>query len=314
MFIPWRVQNAWNKGRRIVSVINGLSGTERETERRQIAWELIAGDVDTLTFTRNGTQWTVYARDIVGKHLFVSGQFGSAAAPALLAWLNGRSVGARPVIVNVGANIGSTCIPLSKATGKRVLAIEPVPRTFAQLTHNILQNDMGTRVQAIRAAVTKSRCTVELITPSDTGKSEIKASRQGFTAALGSSAGQISTADGIPLDELILQVGSKPEDVALVWSDTQGFETTVINSGAALWAAGAPLWVEVWPDGLDAHGGIDPFLGACSQHFKTFIRDLDFEQGSPFERPVTNLTEVMRDITVGDRQDRRHTTDVLLVP
>jgi FkbM family methyltransferase len=269
--------------------------------------------VDTLTFTREGTTWTVYGQDIIGKHLFVRGQFDLDGAQELITWLNARPVGKRPVIINVGANIGSSCIPMAKLTGKRVLAIEPLPRTYAVLTRNIEQNGITSQVQAIRAAVTPTRMVVEMITPSDTGKSEIKTSTQGFTAALGSTAGEVSTADGIPLDDLIAP--HRPGDIALVWSDTQGFETSVINSGATLWAAGVPLWVELWPDGLEAHGGIEPFLDSCRCHFQAFILDLDFEEHRTLrEQPIAHLGDVIRDITVGNRQDRRHTTDVLLIP
>ena len=311
MFIPYRVRRVLDGGRRIVQVLRGLSGPSHVLERRQLAWELLAGEVDTLTFTRNGTTWTIYASDNVGKHLFLRGEFGLASAGMLLKWLAARPVGQRPTIVNVGANIGSSCIPLAQMTGKRVLAIEPVRRTYEQLVLNIEQNALGTLVTPIRAAVTKSRCTVDLITPTDTGKSEIKASKQGFATALGTSVGQITSAEGVPLDDLI----ERPQDIALVWSDTQGFETSVIESGATLWAAGVPLWVEVWPDGLEVHGGVQPFLAACRRHFRSFILDQDFEEHGPLrEQPVTALEDVIREITVGTRQHRRSTTDVLLIP
>jgi FkbM family methyltransferase len=224
----------------------------------------------------------------------------------------GRQEFSRPVIINVGANIGSSCIPLARRTDKTIVAIEPVPRTFDLLTRNIEQNGLAERVRAVRAAVTETPGVVELMVPGDTGGSEIRASRQGFSPFIPAGAHiDVSTAEGKPLHAFV----SRPEDVALVWSDTQGFETAVVRSGASLWAAGAPLWVEVWPDGLEAHGGTAPFLAACQQHFRSFVLDRDFEDRiAATIRPVSELEQVVREITVGERQDRRASTDVLLLP
>ena len=64
-------------------------------------------------------------------------------------------------------------------------------------------------------------------------------------------------------------------EVALVCSDTQGFETQIVASGSSLWAAGTPLWVEVWPQGLACHGGVQQFLVAVGlQRLQLALRHL----------------------------------------
>jgi hypothetical protein len=55
------------------------------------------------------------------------------------------------------------------------------------------------------------------------------------------------------------------------WCDAQGSETDVIESGASIWRSGARLWTEVWPAGLERHGGIKRFDAAVRNHFASFV-------------------------------------------
>ena len=52
------------------------------------------------------------------------------------------------LFVDIGANVGSYSM-LGGAAGARVLAIEPIPRTFAWLTRNIAVNGLGEQVRAL---------------------------------------------------------------------------------------------------------------------------------------------------------------------
>jgi len=57
------------------------------------------------------------------------------------------------VVVDVGANIGAFAIPVTKATGARVIAIEPVSSTFALLVANIARNGAGDFVTTVHSAI-----------------------------------------------------------------------------------------------------------------------------------------------------------------
>jgi hypothetical protein len=60
-------------------------------------------------------------------------------------------------------------------------------------------------------------------------------------------------------------------EIALVWSDTQGSERAVIETGRNLWDAGVQLYTEVWPAGLAVHSGSDAFADQVRDSFSTFI-------------------------------------------
>jgi hypothetical protein len=107
------------------------------------------------------------------------------------------------------------------------------------------------------------------------------------------------------LDELVKSLQIAPDQIALVWSDTQGFEAQVIESGSALWTNGTPLWVEVWPKGLDCHGGTDRFVELCKKYF-THV--LSAKQIGLEPAPIVYLESI-----IGELKPTEF-TDVLLIP
>jgi hypothetical protein len=96
-----------------------------------------------------------------------------------------------------------------------------------------------------------------------------------------------------------------PDEVGLVWSDTQGFESQVIESAPSLWAHGTCLWVEIWPQGLAAHGGSVRFVEICKKYFTRFISEkhLDGETEN-----MDALDAVVAELRLGEH------VDVLLIP
>jgi hypothetical protein len=72
-----------------------------------------------------------------------------------------------------------------------------------------------------------------------------------------------------------------------------------------LWKNGTPLWVEIWPKGLDCHGGADRFIEVCNQYFK---RILIADRLGDELQPIDALAGVVRDLKSGAY------TDGLLIP
>ena len=152
-----------------------LPGRRGLFARRWLAWEFLRGQVETVDFDRNGFRWSVFTNDIVGRGLFLHGEFQLDGLPELLTWCsqNVPHWETRTATINVGANIGATCLPLAKASGLKCLAVEPVPATFAMLERNVLLNAGKANVECRQAAVASVAGTVEMIAPRDSGHSEL---------------------------------------------------------------------------------------------------------------------------------------------
>ncbi len=102
--------------------------------------------------------------------------------------------------------------------------------------------------------------------------------------------------------------GVGPERVAFVWSDTQGCEADVIESGSPLWAAGVPLFAEFDPGTWGDANGAEALLAAAATRFAGFIAAatlIAYAAAQP--RPMAELAAFCR--TLGPEGG-----DVLLLP
>ena len=281
-------------------------------ERRELTLLAIDGDADAVTFTRDGLTWTTAAvRHTITRNLFVHGRHPRDEVAALGAWLaaHGRLGDAHPFAVDVGANVGAPTLFFARDLGRRVVAVEPVPQTFALLRRNVEANGFGDRVTLVNAAIAETAGTVSMVRHAKDGWSEVADSGGAATPVGDGSPGE-GTVD-VParrLDDVVAAAGARPDEVSFVWSDTQGFEAQVIRSGAALWAAGTPAFVELWPEALGRHGGVAAFADACRAHFRNFVlRDDLVARGAAAEpRPVESMEAVLRSL--------RKQTDGLLLP
>ncbi len=287
--------------------------TEQRTQSRQyMAYHFLIGNADSVTFQRQDIKWSAFVGDNVTSALFIEGEHHTNILPIVLTWLenNYADWNQRPIVMNVGANIGAACIPLVLQTNKNLFAFEPVPDTFKLLQQNVAQNHLQGRISCLNLAIAATTKQLEMIVPYDSGQSEVKNHSQGFGVA--DRDCKIFSVKAISLDEFINQQDVAPTQVALVWSDTQGFESDVIESGSAIWQAGTPLWVEVWPLGLQAHGGMDRFIDCCTRSFTSMITATDFQTLGTKAKP-RKITE-MQDLVHYLFSSSAYHTDVLLIP
>jgi FkbM family methyltransferase len=280
--------------------------------RRVLGWRALAGTgVRDVTFESEGLTWTASPDDgPVGLALLVDGAFHRAELAALQSWMvqNGSLSATRDVVVDVGANIGSTCIPLVRATGCRALAIEPVAQSFRRLTTNVAQNGLAERIRLVRAAVRRESGRVRLcLVPGASGSSFVLRAGSGRRA---STLEPLEEVDARPLDELLAAAGFRAEEIALVWADVQGCEAEVIASGTALWARGVPLWAEIEPCSLAEQGGVAAFVRLAGEHFDRFIeaRDLVRDGAAARPSPIAALPKLIE--SIGSEMNR----DALFLP
>jgi FkbM family methyltransferase len=262
-----------------------------------------------LTFERNGIVWTLPAgEDGIAEQLVRSGAYFGGTFDAVLEYVKQERAG-HEWIVDVGANVGTTTVPFAKA-GHRVVAIEPVPASIGYLRGNVDRNELADRVRIVEGAVTAGDDDVLVAVGTSLGSSEVIATpdtRPVFEGQYG-RAGTIR-ARGLRLDEVVQDAGAEAGSVALVWSDTQGSEAAVIETGSELWAAGVPLFVELWPPGLAAHGGVDQFVAQARTHFRRFVHSEDLDVASA-GRGVEELGAFADSVVDHPGQF----TDVLLLP
>ena len=245
--------------------------------RRTLALRLLEGEAEELTFRRKGTRWTAFPWDhTVSGSLFVFGSFQGREVRAVLGWMarHDRFASPRDVIVDVGANIGTSTIPFAQGRADcRVLAIEPVPDIFGVLCRNVADNGLAGRVTCVQTAISVSgRDRVQMILPTGNGGGgELRRPDRPASFATRDGVRGVVDVPAAGLTAVLDTEGVRPDQVVFVWSDTQGCEADVIASGSALWAGGVPLFVELDPMTWGGPEGAEVISAAAMGHFTGFI-------------------------------------------
>lgn len=283
-----------------------------EEGRRGLTAKLMGQEVELITFERNGIRWTTYARDFsVGMHLFYHAGFDRTIVELVLAWLKanrGRTEG--DTIVEVGANLGSTTIPLALNSTWRIISIEPVPHNLTLLRQNLAQNGFAHRVEIVERAISETEGNVEMIVPLHAlGGSEILGGAQDRPEPIFRYPTETIHVQTIRLDTLLREVKVAPEQVGLVWCDVQGSEGAVVRTGAPLWENGVPLWAEIAPQLLARQGDLKQFVMDMAHWFGSYLTrpDLEREEVKAKVRAIDEFPALVE--RLGDKQ-----TDVLFLP
>ncbi len=285
--------------------------------QRIIAWELMSRiGVDSVRFTRGELIWTVQlpCYDHIEWELFVDGGFQVAEMEALLGWARHFGVfsGSRNVLIDAGANIGTTCIPMVHAAGCRALAIEPVAATFSQLRRNVESNSLGDKILLAKKAVALQPGRLRMSVAETSGKSAVAPDRTdaGEAPIHGTRITGYEQVEADTLFGIVAAAGLDAGEIALVWSDVQGCEVAVIESGSEFWVRGTPLWAEVEPISLRRQGTLDRFADTVAAHFDRFIPSTELRRlgVAAVPRPIAEFPGLVTALT------GEGSTDVLLLP
>lgn len=179
---------------------------------------------------------------------------GSPRGPELVQAFERRRRRRRPLIVDLGANIGLASLYLaSQWPGARIVAVEPDAGNFAQLQRNFaLSSAAAAEFDAVQAAVASHSGWARIANPG------------GPAAGLRTAAASAGAPGAIPalsLDELLARA---PEcEPFLVKIDIEGAEADLFQAGPPAWMARFPVLV-VEPHDWTLPGSFRPCLQALA--------------------------------------------------
>jgi FkbM family methyltransferase len=166
-------------------------------------------------------------REPVAFHLLADGAYEPETLRLLLSRLDQGST-----FVDVGANIGALTIPAARRIGAsgRVIAIEPSPRVFPYLAHNVRINGIGNvRLRFCAASDTESAALPFYEAPAD----------QFGMGSLGAQFhGEPAVVPGEMLDRILAE--EKITEVSILKIDVEGFESAVLRGAVRLLGAPHP--------------------------------------------------------------------------
>ena len=252
--------------------------------------------------------------DGVGKSLFVRGARSemrlldrSLQVLGALGLDNGIRDGA---FVDVGANIGTTTITAMHSHGfARAIACEPEPHNQQLLELNLVANGLEDRVEICRAAVGDRAETVQLrVERFRSGAHEVYFPGPPMRPERGNVLIDVKQ---VSLDSLASTGTLDPARVTLLWMDAQGHEGHVLRGASSLTKRGVPVVLELFPKGLERHGGLDALKEAAAGSYTHYVvlRHVRTKAEAGFIlHPIEELADEIDRLLA-----RASTTDVLFV-
>ena len=167
-----------------------------------------------LFSNNNNIKYLLTSWDWISKKLFIDGDFDFKVlikAKKLLGIKNSKST-----LINVGAHIGSTCIPgIKKNFFKNCLCFEPSKRNFRLLKANIFLNEVDSKVQVYNLALSNKKDILYLgMFDNNTGDYRILKNKQ-------------KNAETVKSDILDNYTYNLNKNNSLVFMDVQGHEPEV---------------------------------------------------------------------------------------
>jgi FkbM family methyltransferase len=162
------------------------------------------------------------------------------------------------VLLDVGANIGVTCISLmALGAVRRAVAIEPNHLNHKLLVANIRNNGKNACIADIQSAVSDYEGTAELeICATNFGDHRLRMEQMPTGQdAYAEDARRVSKVPVKTLDGIIAALPPEYHSAnTLLWMDVQGYECRVMDGAATLLQQGIPTVMELWPYGMQRAG------------------------------------------------------------
>jgi FkbM family methyltransferase len=197
-------------------------------------------------------------------------------------------------IFDVGANIGTICIPaIGKGYARHAVAFEPDPNNYRLLVANIFLNDLQSKISHHNLALgAKDGQTLEFeLSPDNSGDHRIRVSTE--EGIHRESARRIISVNSMTFDSAIR--GASLSD-SLIWMDTQGYEGCILAGASRAISARVPLVIEFWPYGMRRAGSYELLRQSILAY--RFFYDLSKE--SPQRLPVAKIDELYLQLSGGD--------------
>lgn len=193
-----------------------------------------------------------------GRELFIRGTQDFAKYQTACRLLRENGMSPVNTLIDIGANIGTICIPaLKRGLAVRVIAVEAVPGIARLLHANIVLNDLTSAVTIVVAAVSARA--------GETIVMAVEANNQGDNRVVVAGPGARAEADTVAVvsttvDDLLMD-GAKD---ALIWMDIQGHEGIALSGAPRTLAQRVPLVLEFCPYLMDQGGSYTALKSAVA--------------------------------------------------
>ena len=211
----------------------------------------------------------------IGRNTFINGgePFDFEKMELVFNLLNLKSP--QKLLVDIGANIGTICIPaVKRGYFKSAIAIEPDPLNYKLLSINIAMNDLQESVSHRNIALGNQINKVLRFELSKENHGDHRVRVTHETGDAGYDEGNRKTID-VSSTSLDGVLETQNLESVVIWMDTQGYEGFILEGASHVLASGFPLVTEFWPYGMNRANCFENFKRALLQSCYTKIYDLN---------------------------------------
>jgi len=194
------------------------------------------------------------------------------------------------LFVNVGANIGSICIPaVNRKYAKKSIAIEPEPKNYRNLVANIYLNNLQNKIHHFCNAISdKNDEDLELeLSKYNFADHRISVSKnEGIYSELKRKK---ITVKSKTLDYFFDSFSKKRD---LIYMDVQGYEGIILQGCPKIINLKIPIILEIWPYGLSRTNSLDILIKMIKKY--SYIYDLS--EKNPEKRSSEDIEKIINSI------------------
>lgn len=240
--------------------------------------------------------------EVIGQRLYARGDFDfnkfeKAYRLVMKACILDQTEGL-PVLIDVGANLGSICIPaVKRGFVSRCIAIEPDKENSHLLEINLLLNNVQDDVTIYRAAAGDQTGIVSLSRNSK---------NSGDHRVVTETGESVSAVSMLQLDSLAFKLNLSN---TIVWMDIQGYEGFALQGATRFIAATVPIVFEFTKQDLVAADCYDLLIATITESNYKFFYDLNEDTPEKRSLCVDALDQLAARLDAVDSF-----TDILLLP
>ena len=245
-----------------------------------------------LVVNSNKEKYILHSDDkVLSKFLYINGTYDfSKFESALKICYPDASSNPIDLLVNIGANIGSVCIPaVNRKYAKKSIAVEPDPRNYRSLVTNIYINNLQDKITHYCNAI------------SDKNDKDLQLELSEYNFA--DHRISVSNTEGIYSETKRKKVNVKSKTLDyfvdffnqkrnLIYMDVQGYEGIVLQGCPKIIAMKIPIILEVWPYGLNRVNSYDILIKMVKKY--TYLYDLS--EKNPKKRSSVEIEEIINNL------------------
>ena len=216
---------------------NSNNSTLKKTVRSAVWYT--SGEKKIFFSDINDHKYLLPGSDLISKIMYIDGNFDYPILKNSLKFLEKKN--SRTTLVNIGAHVGTTCIPAIKNKNfKKLIAFEPVKKSFRFLKANIFLNEIENKTKIYNLALSDKKKKLHL--------SERDKYNNGSTRVVAKNK---KNSEEVQSDILDNYTGNLNKNNSLIFIDAEGHEPYIFLGAKKTIQKKIPIIIEFYPELLD---------------------------------------------------------------